>query len=412
MLRIRVGRPASESVIARIVSMVEQASATKARQQLFIEKVEQRYSLGVVVATLLVFAVPYLALGDSFEDALLRAITFMIVASPCAVVLSTMPPLLATIANAGRHGVLVKSATVVEDLGRTTMVAFDKTGTLTEGAPEVVEVFPADDVLALAAAVELFSEHPLGRAIVHAATERNLTIPDATDVVAMPGRGVTGRVDDHIVTIERGDAPSDSVGTVVTVRHDHQRVGTITLVDRIRPDAATTVRALAAATGQQTHLLTGDNEPAARHVAAQTGIDTVHAALLPEHKTHIVADLEASGQRVLLVGDGVNDAPALAHATVGIAMGRHGSDLALDTADAIVVRDELAAIPHLVGLSRRARRLVVANLTIAATFITVLVTWDLIHTLPLPLAVAGHEGSTVIVALNGLRLLRARAWSP
>lgn len=415
-LQIRVDKPASESVVARIVSLTEEASATKARSQLFIEKVEQRYSLGVVVATLVVFGLP-LALGATFDSALLRAITFMIVASPCAVVLSTMPPLLAAIANAGRHGVLVKSATVMETIGRTDVVAFDKTGTLTEGAPVVHEVtvdagagMTPDAVLALAAAVEQYSEHPLGRAIVREARDRGVGVAEARDFRAVPGRGVVGVVDGIPVAVERGAEPA-TVGTVVAVLAGGREVGAITLLDRLRPDAPAAVAALAAETGAQVHLLTGDNQRTADDVAARTGIDVVHAELLPEDKSRIVGELQDDGRHVLLVGDGVNDAPALARAGTGIAMGRHGSDVALDTADAIVVRDELAAIPNLVRMSRKAHRYVVANLTIAATFITVLVAWDLIGSLPLPLAVAGHEGSTVIVALNGLRLLRDRAWT-
>lgn len=418
VLRVEVRRPASESVIARIVAMVEQASATKAQRQLFIEKVEQRYSVGVVVATILVFTIPYLLLSHPLEGALLRAITFMIVASPCAVVLSTMPPLLASIANAGRHGVLVKSASVMEDIGRTTVVAFDKTGTLTEGAPEVVDVSPvgefpsADDVLALAAGVEQYSEHPLGRAIVLAAQDRLLRVETAEDFRALPGRGVTGRVGRRTVTVARGESDRATVGTVVSVDIDGEVVGTITLVDRIRADAASAVQALTMMTGNPTHLLTGDNEHAARHVADATGVEVIHAGLMPEDKAAIVSDMESrQNERVAVVGDGVNDAPALGRASVGVAMGRHGSDLALETADVIVVSDELGTIPSLLAISRRAHRLVVANLVIAATFITVLVVWDLFFILPLPLAVAGHEGSTVIVALNGLRLLRDSAWN-
>ncbi|MBS0661531.1 MAG: cadmium-translocating P-type ATPase [Verrucomicrobia bacterium] len=416
MLQVRVGRPPADSVIARIVTMVEQASATKAKTQLFIEKVEQRYSLGVVVATLLVFTVPLLVFGEPFEAALLRAITFMIVASPCAVVLSTMPPLLASIANAGRHGVLVKSANVMESLGRTSLVAFDKTGTLTEGAPEVSAITvdtdhtDEDRLLRLAAAVEQYSEHPLGRAVVRAATAQGVTVPAAHEFRALPGRGVTGTVDGRTVLIERGASTADTIGTVVVVKVDGATWGTITLVDRIRPDAAAAVRETVAVTGSPARLLTGDNPGTAAHVATQTGVDEVHAELLPDHKSELVAGWEQSGHRVMIVGDGVNDAPALAAASTGVAMGRHGSDLALETADVVIVRDELGTVPRLIGISRRARRFVIANLIIAATFITVLVTWDLIGTLPLPLAVAGHEGSTVIVALNGLRLLRASAW--
>lgn len=424
-LRVRVDVPASESVVARIVALTEAASATKATTQLFVERVEQRYSLGVVVATLAVLGVP-LALGEAFEDALLRAITFMIVASPCAVVLATMPPLLAAIARAGRRGVLVKSATAMEAIGRCDLVAFDKTGTLTHGAPVVVAVTPAgghteDGVLAQAAAIERESEHPLGRAIVAAAAARGLRPLPAHGFRALPGRGVVARVDGGTVTVERAAPPTASApdagphrrpeqlpGTVVDVLRDGVRLGTITLVDRLRDDARSAVAALAATTAHPVHLLTGDNAATAHDVAARSGVAVVHADLLPHDKARVVRDLQAGGTRVMLVGDGVNDAPALASADVGVAMGRHGSDLALEAADVVVVRDELGALPELVRLSRRARRLVVANLAIAATFIGVLVTWDLIDTLPLPLAVAGHEGSTVIVALNGLRLLRHR----
>lgn len=184
----------------------------------------------------------------------------------------------------------------------------------------------------------------------------------------------------------------------------------LALVDQLRPDAREAVAALEILTGHAPVLLTGDNFGAARHLGAEVGITDVHAGMLPADKVERVLDLEARGQRSLVVGDGVNDAPALAAATLGIAMGRHGSDLALETADAVIVRDELATVPTVINLSRRARRLITANLIIAATVIAGLVIWDLVGHLPLPLGVAGHEGSTVIVGLNGLRLLRATAW--
>ncbi|MEZ5211633.1 MAG: heavy metal translocating P-type ATPase [Gordonia sp. (in: high G+C Gram-positive bacteria)] len=414
-LVVEVTRPASESVVARIVALVDEASGTTAKTQLFIEKVEQAYSFGVVVATLLVLLVPMVLFEQSFADALLRAIVFMIVASPCAVVLSTMPPLLASIANAGRHGVLVKSAAAMEAMARTSVVAFDKTGTLTEGVPEVVGVttestWTESAVIAKAAAVEAYSEHPLGRAIAHAAVAACVGSPAAVDFQAMPGRGVTGVVDGRRVTVERADEGSATTGTVVVVRVDGERAGTITLVDRVRPGAATVVREMRALAPHGVLLLTGDNESAARSVADETGIADVHAGLLPEDKAVIVSDLGRRGEHVLLVGDGVNDAPALAVAGTGVAMGRRGSDLAIDTADVVVVRDDLSAVSCLVRLSTRAHRYVVANLCIAAAVIAVLVGWDLVATLPLPLAVAGHEGSTVIVALNGARLLRRSAW--
>ncbi|MER7233463.1 heavy metal translocating P-type ATPase [Streptomyces olivaceus] len=418
-LRVRVGRDPADSVIARIVTLVEEASRTKAPTQLFIEKIEQRYAVGVVAATLAVFGIP-LAFGADLTDALLRAMTFMIVASPCAVVLATMPPLLSAIANAGRHGVLVKSAVAMERLGAIDTAALDKTGTLTEGAPEVTAVRPvsapgtaprldADGLLALAASAEYPSEHPLARAIVSAARGRNLPIAAARDFTASPGRGVTALVDGHRVHVGRADTP-EGAETTVRVTRDGVLLGTLALTDRLRADAAPATAALTALTGTAPALLTGDHPAAAARVAEATGITDVRADLLPEDKVEAVREGERAGRKVLFVGDGVNDAPALAAAHAGVAMGRAGSDLALEAADAVVVRDELTAVPAVVRLSRRARRLVLQNLVVAGAFITVLVLWDLIGHLPLPLGVAGHEGSTVLVGLNGLRLLRESAW--
>jgi len=431
-LRVRVGRAASDTVVARIVAMVAEASATKARTQLFIEKVEQRYSVGMVGATLLLFTIPLLA-GAAFQPTLLRAMTFMIVASPCAVVLATMPPLLASIANAGRHGVLVKSAVVMEQAGSTTRVAFDKTGTLTEGTPRLAEIrvlpgagLDTADVLALAAAAENPSEHPLARAVVAAAREAGLPLPPAHQFTAVPGRGVTAQVAGRLVEIgsprhlpAAATPPGaggvvaeleDSGQTAAMVRIDGTAVALLGIADRTRPAATAAVARITAVTGAAPILLTGDNARAARRLAAQVGIGDVRAGLLPQDKAGAVTRLQAEGHRVLLAGDGINDAPALAAADTGVAMGRVGSDLALDTADAVIMRDDLATIPAIITLSRRARQVVTANLAIAATMITALVIWDLAGHLPLPLGVAGHEGSTVIVGLNGLRLLRASAW--
>jgi len=431
-LHVRVERDPADSVIARIVKMVEEASETKAPTHLFIEKVEQRYSIGMVVATLAVFAIP-LAFGSALQPALLRAMTFMIVASPCAVVLSTMPPLLSAIANAGRHGVLAKSAIVMERLGQVDSVALDKTGTLTEGTPRITDIRPQlgsgldeHELLALAAAAEHPSEHPFARAVVQAAHERGLVLAEATDFTSAPGQGVTATIGERTIQVGSPARLASAAGseisglvqaledegrTVVLVLRDSEPVGVLGIADRLRPDAKTTVAALTELTSRAPVLLTGDNERAARHLAAEVGITDVRAGLLPQDKVAAVQAWEAEGRRVLVVGDGVNDAPALASAHTGIAMGKAGSDLALETADAVVVRDELATIPAVVALSRKARRLVVQNLVIAGIFITVLVAWDLIATLPLPLGVAGHEGSTVVVGLNGLRLLREHAWT-
>ncbi|WSE55896.1 heavy metal translocating P-type ATPase [Mycolicibacterium sp. ND9-15] len=429
-LRVRVWRPAADTVIARIVAMVDQASARKARTQLLIEKVEQRYSVAMVAATIALFVIPMLA-GADLQSALLRAMTFMIVASPCALVLSTMPPLLAAIANAGRHGVLVKSAVVLEKLAGITHVAFDKTGTLTEGTPRLTHIRPLpashlDDtaLLRLAASAEHPSEHPLARAIVAAAHHPELAMVAASDFTSNPGRGVRARIAENIVEVGRPALLQDhdtaahatvreleATGhTAVVVRVNETPAGVLGLSDRPREQAADAVAHLATLTGAQPTLLTGDNPRAAARLAADLGVTDVRAGLLPADKVSAVRELEASGANVMLVGDGVNDAPAMAAAQVAVAMGRSGSDLALETSDVVITREDLASLPAVVELARRARRVVVANLLIAATFIVVLVTWDLVGHLPLPLGVAGHEGSTILVGLNGLRLLRANAW--
>ena len=428
-LSMVVNRAARDTVVARIVALVQEASATKAKTQLFIEKVEQRYSMGVVTATLLLFAVPLL-FGAGFEPTLLRAMTFMIVASPCAVVLATMPPLLAAIANAGRHGVLVKSAVALEELSKVTLVAFDKTGTLTLGTPRVAALEPVatlepDEILRFAAAAERPSEHPVGRAIVAAAHGRAIEVPHATAFTSTPGRGVSASVDGHAVVVgapalmpkaTQGPAAStvermeDSGHTVVVVVVDGAVAGVIALTDRVRDHSPATVAKLTALTGTHPVLLTGDNRHAAARLGTEVGISRIEAELLPADKVRHVRALRDEGHHVLLVGDGVNDAPAMASAHVGVAMGRKGSDLAMETSDIILVRDDLDALPKLIDLSRRAHRVVKANLIVAATVITTLIVWDILGTLPLPLGVAGHEGSTIIVALNGLRLLRNPVW--
>ncbi|MEV5593747.1 heavy metal translocating P-type ATPase [Streptomyces sp. NPDC052496] len=468
-LRVRVGKDASESAIARIVAMVEEAGRTKAPTQVFIEKAEQWYSAAVVVAALALFALPLL-LGADFTTTLLRAMTFMIVASPCAVVLATMPPLLSAIATAGRHGVLVKSAVAMERLGAVTRVAMDKTGTLTEGAPRVTAVHPLGgagqaQALALAAAAERPSEHPLARAVVAAAREQGLRVPGAHDFSSTPGQGVHAVVEGRTVRVGSPaallSAAADGSGetrmgarlrearaaaaeveaagrTAVAVLVDGAPVAVLAVTDRLRPGAPEAVARLRrltktgseAGTGigieagfeadptpmagptpmAAVTLLTGDNARAARRTAEESGITDVRAGLLPQDKVAAVRAWQDGGAKVLMVGDGVNDAPALAAAHSGVAMGRAGSDLALETADAVVVRDEVGAVPTVVALSRRARRLVVQNLVIASVCIGALVTWDLAGQLPLPLGVLGHEGSTVLVGLNGLRLLRSAAW--
>jgi heavy metal translocating P-type ATPase len=419
-LEVRVDRASADTVLARIARQVEEASEAKSRTQLTIERVEQPYSLAVVAATLALIGVPLLA-GAAFEPTLLRAMTFMIVASPCAIVLATMPPLLAAVALAGRQGVLVKSALMMERLAEVDRAAFDKTGTLTTGRPEVERLIAFDGDAArlrrLAAAAEARSEHPIGRVLAGLADRT-----DATEFQAMPGRGVRAVVDDIEVLVGHpillDDAEDDAraratVGefetaglTVAVVIADKRPVGVIGLSDSVRPDAAQAVEALRARLGTDPSLLTGDHPAAARRVAAAVDIRDAEATLLPGDKADRLA-----GTRTLYIGDGVNDAPALAASHVGAAMGGTASDLALQSADIVLVGRRLTALPAAIDLARKARRVARVNLAFAAAVIAVLAAWDLFGELPLVLGVAGHELSTVIVGLNGLRLLSRRHWN-
>jgi cation-transporting P-type ATPase D len=304
----------------------------------------------------------------------------------------------------------------------------DKTGTLTRGTPQLStleslnrDAISGEEILATAAAAEQFSEHTLGQAVVTAARERGIAIVDAHDFLALPGLGVTATVLGRTVEVlsptaySGGPLPTlaeieNSGGTAAVVVVDGEPVGIIGFRDRVRVDAADAVRRIGALTSRSPVLITGDNAQAAAHLADEVGIDDIRAGLLPDQKVDAVRQLQAQHHRVLVVGDGVNDAPAMAVADTSVAMGRSGADLTLDTADVVTIRDELSTIPTVISLARRARRIVIANLAFAASVITVLVVWDLFGELPLPLGVAGHEGSTILVALNGLRLLGDRAW--
>ncbi|MBN9736961.1 MULTISPECIES: heavy metal translocating P-type ATPase [unclassified Pseudonocardia] len=423
VLRVRVLRDAADTVVAGVAAQVERAAGTKANRQLFIEKVEQRYSVIVVVATVLLLAVPLL-LGAAFEETLLRAIVFMIVASPCAIVLATMPPLLAAVAVAGRRGTLVKDVTVLEALADVDSVVLDKTGTLTSGRPQVVAATAlggrsTDDVLALAAAAEVGSEHVLGRAVRRHALDRGLDLPVATGFAAVPGEGVRASVGGHEVLVGRPellDAPDGPAGALVAEVQEAGRtavvvlvggapVGVLGLADEPRPGAAEALADVRRVVGGEPEVLTGDALRPARVLADRLGLTGVRAGLLPADKVDVVRERQDAGHRVLAAGDGINDAPLLASADVGLVVSDGAGALSLEAADGVLTRDPLGSLAPLVALARRARRIARANLAFAAAVIVVLVGWDLVGTLPLVVGVAGHELSTVLVCLNGLRLL-------
>jgi Cd2+/Zn2+-exporting ATPase len=342
----------------------------------------------------------------------------MTVASPCALVISTPAAFISAIAAAARSGVLFKGGAYIEGLASIRVVAFDKTGTLTYGKPAVTDVVPfgvsRDALMQAAASAEMRSEHPLAKAVVRAAEGVALTEPTAFE--ALMGRGVIAVVDGH--TIEVGSPTHLGAGlpaalqdertrleaqgkTVMLVKRDGAHIGMIALADQLRAEAAAVVQALKAQ-GIAVAMLTGDNAQAASAIAEQAGVDRVYAELMPEDKVAIVQRLASEVGAAAMIGDGVNDAPALAAAQIGIAMGAAGTDVALETADVVLMGDKLALIPYAIGLSRQARRVVWQNIAFSLLVIAVLIAGAFLVELPLPLGVLGHEGSTVIVVMNGL----------
>ena len=435
LLRIRVDRTEQESTLAKIIRIVEEARQQKSRAQRFTEAFQGKYTLGVLVASALAVAVPVLVLREPFTPAFYRAMTLLVAASPCALVISTPASILSALANAARRGVLFKGALQLETLGVVDAIVFDKTGTLTRGQPFVTDVVTvpgvsAEELIRLAAPVEHRSEHPLGLAIVeYAVTQGWFDAAHADAVTALesiPGHGVRARLWSSTVVIgneellaragvsldpelrEAAETLRAQARTVVYVAADDRVLGLVSIADVIRPEAPVVTGTLRRLGVGRILMLTGDNERAARAIARQVGIDEWHAGLLPQHKVAVVRELQRAGLRVAMVGDGVNDAPALATADPGIAMGAAGTDVALETADVILMADDLEKLPYAIELSRTARRVIVQNLGFALAVIAVLVFGALVQGLPLPLAVVGHEGSTIVVVLNGLRLLSFR----
>ncbi len=426
-LRITMTRPAGESTISRIVQLVEEAEEHQSRTQTLVERWETPYVLAVLAIVAVAIVGGGVASG-AWVEAVRRGMILLVAASPCAVVLASPVALLAAVACGARTGILFKGGAHLERLAAVETMVFDKTGTLTTGQPGVTEVVAADGwdpaaVLTLAAAIEHHSEHPLAEAVVRAARERALTLPAITDFAAEPGWGVAALVDGARVRIGRpelvareglstGGVLRDELarprdGTVMVVARERAVVGFLVLVDSVRADAAAALRALRAARVRRLVMLTGDHAGPAARIAGGLDLDEVHPNLLPADKLSRIRRLAATSV-VAMVGDGVNDAPALAAADVGIAMGGAGTDVALETADVVLMRDDLTQLPVALGLARAARRVIAESLGFAFATIAVLIGLTLAGVLTLPLAVLAHEGSTVLVVLNGLRLLRRR----
>ncbi len=430
-LEIEVRAPATETLLHRILRLVEQAQEQKARTQRWLERFEQRYALAVIGGAALV-ALGLPLLGWGWADAFYRSMTLLVVASPCALVISTPATLLSAIANAARRGILFKGGEPIERLATVRAVAIDKTGTLTEGKLEFTEFIPleSDDIPVaeierrawqVIADVESRSEHPLAQALLHAAEARGYRPRPVQRVEAVPGKGVRAVLVDgsearigNLRLFEEMSVPESAQRAVQQLREAGSTAMIVWVggrflavagaADRVRPEAAQAVAQLHALGIPCVAMLTGDAEPIARAVAKQTGVDRVYADLLPDEKLEALRQLSAEYGATAMVGDGVNDAPALAAAEVGVAMGA-GTDVALETADVALVGNDLNNLPYALSLSRRAMQVLKQNLLFATGVIIVLVILTFTANLRLPLGVVGHEGSTLIVVLNGLRLL-------
>jgi Zn2+/Cd2+-exporting ATPase len=354
--------------------------------------------------------------------------TWLVVASPCALVISTPASILSAIANGARRGVLFKGGVHLEQTALIKAVAFDKTGTLTNGKPALTAVITSpgvteDELLAVAASVESRSEHPLAGTIMEAAHNRGLKLTRATEFQAIPGQGVEANLDSQTVWIgnkrlfqeRRVRIPAkieqqireleDQGQTVMLVSVNGDWAGLLAVADSLRPDAAEIIADLKRLGVEKVVMLTGDNERVAANIAKQVGVDEYHADLLPQDKVQVLRSIRRNYGLTAMVGDGVNDAPALAAADVGIAMGGAGTDVALETADVVLMADDLSHLPYAIGLAKRARQTVWQNLVFSMGVIIILVATAFGANLPLPIGVIGHEGSTVVVVLNGLRLL-------
>lgn len=422
---------AEDNILSRIVHLVEEAQAEKAPSQRFTEVFGRYYTPIVVAIALLIALAPPILLHQPFQQAIYTALTLLVVSCPCALVISTPVSIVSAIGNAARNGVLIKGGAHLEAAGKVCIVAFDKTGTITTGEARVTDIIgindtKAEEVLLLAASVESRSEHPLAKAILREAEKRAVELRPISDFEALTGMGAAAKFDGETCVIgnlrlmeQLGIDNSDQLQlltrlqeegkTIVLVALGRKLVGVIALTDTIRETAKETFKELRSAGVERIIMITGDNEATARAVAEDLGVDEYYAELLPQDKVDIVRLLtERFGPCVEVVGDGVNDAPALAVATVGVAMGAAGSPTALETADIALMSDDLRKLPYVIRLSRQTLRTIRQNVGFSLLVILVLVSTALLKKLTLPFGVLGHEGSALIVIANGMRLLRFR----
>ncbi|TVQ81407.1 MAG: heavy metal translocating P-type ATPase [Phycisphaeraceae bacterium] len=420
-----------DTKLDKIIRLVQEAQADKPPTQRFVERWQQPYVLGVFVISAFVLALNWWILKQEFGHALYHAMVILVAASPCAVIAASPSVVLSAIARAARKGVLFKRGAHVETLGEIRTFAFDKTGTITQGRPELTHIWTTDGVdedrlLTLAASLEHFSEHHLGIPIVAEAQQRGLGLLDVRDFASHPGQGVSAIIDGERIAIGRETLFASlgfaipatvvdhavqrrSLGetALIVVLPDQNTGAVIGVADSMRPDAPDSLAALRRLGIDRIVMLTGDHESIARTIGERIGADEVHADMMPEDKVREVKRLLDEHGRLVMVGDGVNDAPALASATIGIAMGGAGTEVALEVADVVLMRDDLSKLAFAVWLSRTARVRIRQNVAFALAMIGLLIVGSFFG-LPLWLAVLGHEGSTVLVVLNGLRIFLDR----
>ncbi|WP_156441548.1 MULTISPECIES: heavy metal translocating P-type ATPase, partial [unclassified Blastomonas] len=428
-LEIVTTRPASDTTLARIVRMVGEAQSKRAPTEQWVEHFARIYTPVVMALALAVFLMPPLLLGGSWAAWFYQALVLLVIACPCALVISTPVSIVAGLTGAARQGVLIKGGVHLEMPARISAIAMDKTGTLTLGRPKVIEIVPIGgrselELLALAAAIEARSEHPIAHAILDAAKERGVDVVPAKSVTALPGQGVVGAIDGREVWVgspgylgERlGGAGDDVLAaplhrlaaaglTAIVVGEAQSVIGLIAVGDAVRPEARQIVAQLHELGIAQVVMLTGDGRAPAQAIARETGVDEVHAELLPEQKVEAIERLVAHHGLVAMVGDGVNDAPAMARAGLGIAMGAIGSDAAIETADIALMQDDLSRLPWLIRHSRATLAVIRQNIGFSLAVKLVFVGLTLFGMASLWGAIVADVGASLLVVLNGLRLI-------
>lgn len=431
LLQVEATKTAADNTLARIIQMVEEAQERKGKSQRFIERFGSWYSPAVLATGVLIAAIPPLLFNAGWETWITRATVFIVAAAPCALVISIPITLVATLGTAARNGVLIKGGVYAEELSKVKVVALDKTGTLTSGQPKVTDVAAFDGagdenrILELAAGIESGSEHPLAQAIVEYGKENEIQPAPITGFQSLTGAGAKATIDGQTYYIGSPSLFEQQLGislenlskkintlqeegnTVVLVGHEQSALGLIAIRDTIRPVANTVIRELHEAGIEKVVMLTGDNERTAQAIARELGIEEVFAELKPEDKSRIVRELSERYEHIIMVGDGVNDAPALAEATVGVAMGAAGTDVALETADVVLMADDLEKLVYALKLAKRNQRVINQNLGLSVVVITGLVIGAVAGWFTLPIAVIGHEVSEFLVIGNGLRMLRS-----